>query len=331
MSAKKILYLGPAETLDQVRAKLRPHAVVYALSQFDVEGVIDECDVILDAYMKVRFSKDVLRASSRLVLFVAASTGVDHVDQTALAGRGIPLFSLRERQALLRRMTAAAEHSWLLLLACARRLRSAVDDVVSGGWNRNDHPGIMLRGKTLGIVGCGRIGQLMARYGAAFDMTVRGFDPFVSPWPPAIESVPLEELVPTSDFITIHVPLRDETRHLLGPTQFDQMRRGVVVVNTSRGDVIDETALLQSLATGTVAAAGLDVLSGEPDVAGHPLVEYSRAHRNLIITPHIAGYSPEALEQVLTDCCNRIRTFLENMSPRSSGVTAANGAETKSR
>ena len=246
MLAKRILYLGPAETLDEVRAKLLPHAVVYALSRSEVEGVIDECDVILDAYMKVRFSKDLLGASSHLVLFVAASTGVDHVDHAELARRGIPLFSLRERQELLRRMTpAAAEHSWLLLMACARRLRSAVDDVISGGWNRNDHPGIMLRGKTLGIVGCGRIGQLMARYGAAFEMNVRGFDPFVASWPRGVESVSLEELVTTSDFITIHVPLDEGTRHLLGAKQFGQMRRGAVVVNTSRGDVIDETALLQ--------------------------------------------------------------------------------------
>jgi D-3-phosphoglycerate dehydrogenase len=307
-----VLYLGPREALAQVQANLpESFRVRLAIDESGVNHVLPDCDVILDAYMKMRFPADRINVARNLKLFVTATTGSDHIDASALEKRGIPLFTLRGEREALRNVTAAAEHSWLLLLACARQLPSAVGGVLVGEWNRNKYPGVTLRGKTLGIIGCGRIGGWMARYGAAFGMKCLGFDPYINTWPKDIDPKSLQDLLRSSDFITLHVPLVDETYRLLGTSEFTLMKRGAIFINTSRGDVVDESALLSALENGFLTAAGLDVLSGEPEIAGHPLVEYAKKHHNLIITPHIGGFSPDALRQVLTFSCQRIVNFFQ--------------------
>lgn len=307
-----LLYLGPESTLENVRANLTEgFEVRLALDDASVDGVIKECDVILDAYMKVHFTIGRIDAARHLKLFVTATTGADHIDASALAKRGIPLLTLQGQRELLRNLTPAAEHSWLLLMACARHLRGATREVLEGEWDRNKYPGIMLRGRTIGIIGCGRIGQWMARYATAFGMRCLGYDPYVAPWPEGIERSSLNELLRSSDFVTIHVPLNDETRGLLGADEFGLIKKGAILVNTSRGEVINESALLEALQKGGIAAAGLDVLFGEPDIAHHPLVEFARKHFNLIITPHIGGFSPDALKYVLEFSCRRIVEYFK--------------------
>jgi phosphoglycerate dehydrogenase-like enzyme len=147
-------------------------------------------------------------------------------------------------------------------------------------------------------------------------MSCVGFDPHVDPWPPGIERADLGSILARADFVSIHVPLTPETRGLIGRREVTTMKRGVVVVNTSRGDVIDETAFLAALDEGRIAAAGLDVLSGEPDVKDHRLVAYAKMHDNVIITPHIAGFSPDALREVLDFSCSRIVAFFESDARR---------------
>jgi D-3-phosphoglycerate dehydrogenase len=154
----------------------------------------------------------------------------------------------------------------------------------------------MLRGKVLGIIGCGRIGQMVAHYGQAFGMRTIGYDPHLAGWPVSIERCGrLEDVLVASDFVTVHVPLNEETRGLLNAAAFEHMKPGAVFVNTSRGEVTDEVALLKALETQHLRGAGLDVLTGEPDVAAHPLHRYAQTHRNLVITPHIGGYCPETV------------------------------------
>jgi len=294
-----------------------------AADEEGVDQVLGACDAVLDASLKVRFAAERLATARRLKVFVTVSTGSDHVDQASLAQRGIPLLTLRGQHEVLRNVTATAEHAWLLLLACARRLRTAHRDVLEGGWHREQHPGIMLRGKTLGIIGCGRLGQWMAHYGTAFGMRCVGHDPHVKPWPEGIEPMELATLLQTSDFISVHVPYNDETRRLLGPREFGQLKPGAILVNTSRGGVIDEAALLDALTRGRLAAAGLDVLTGEPDINEHPVVEYARTHENVLITPHIGGFSPDALFPLLTFSCQRIVQFFQEQDGR---ATLAPGA-----
>ena len=150
--------------------------------------------------------------------------------------------TLKEDRDLLLNLTPAAELSWGLLMACARKLPSAFDHVKSGQWDREQFPGIMLRGKRMGIIGCGRLGGWVGRYALAFGMEVLGYDPYVDPLPDGFTRVTLEELVCTSDFISVHVHLSEETRGLVSRKYFEMMKPGIVFINTSRGAVIDETA-----------------------------------------------------------------------------------------
>jgi phosphoglycerate dehydrogenase-like enzyme len=303
----QILYLGPPDTLEQVRSGFPEQVdVQLALDERTADSFLPASEVILDAFMGVPFPADRLARAESLKLVVTVSTGADHIDAAALKGRGIPLLTLGDQREVMRNITPAAEHSWLLLMACARQLRAAIGGVLAGEWNRNKYPGIMLQGKTLGVIGCGRIGEWMSRYAAGFRMKCIGFDPQIRDWPATIERVELATLLRDSDFISVHVPLTDATRRLLGPEEFMQMRRGVVVINTSRGEVLDESALESALRDGTVGAAGVDVLAGEPDVGGHPLLRYARERENLIITPHIGGFSPDALRFLLAFSCERV-------------------------
>lgn len=306
---RKVLYLGPEDAAAHVRRELEGYEVAWAVDDAEVERVLPACDAVLDAYMRVRFPAERLARAERLRVFATATTGADHVDAATLEARGIPLLTLRGQREVLKNVTPAAEHSWLLLMACARGLRAAVDEVTAGGWDRNNHPGIMLRGRTLGLVGCGRIGEWMSRYATAFGMRVIGYDPHLTPFPDTIQQATLDEVLREAHFVSVHVPLLEETKGLLGEAEIAAMRPGVVIVNTSRGEIIDEAALLRALETGHVGAVGLDVLVGEPETADHPLVVYARTHPNVVITPHIGGFSPDALAYVLSFACGRIRGF----------------------
>jgi D-3-phosphoglycerate dehydrogenase len=184
--------------------------------------------------------------------------------------------------------------------------------VLEGNWVREEFPGIMLKGKTLGLIGCGRIGSWMARYARAFDMDVIGHDPFVEPWPEHIGRRELDEVLSTADFISLHVALNDQSRGMIGAREFGIMKAGVVFINTSRGGLIDESALVEGLSSGRIGAAALDVLDGEPEINHHPLVEYARNHENVIITPHIGGFSPDAVKMVVAHASRRILKFLSS-------------------
>jgi D-3-phosphoglycerate dehydrogenase len=141
---------------------------------------------------------------------------------------------------------------------------------------------------------------------------VVGYDPFQDTLPEGVRRVPLDELVATSDVVTVHVHLSDETRGLLSADLIGRIKPGAIFLNTSRGALADEAALLEALKSGRLAAAGLDVLDGEPDVANHPLRLYAQAHANLLITPHCGGFSPDAVRVVCRRAAEKIRDRLKN-------------------
>lgn len=303
-----VIYLGPAHALGTARSILEPRWPVLApeLNPEAVGAALADAVAVLDASMRVPFDRITLDRAPALRVISTATTGADHIDAQVLADRAIPLLTLAGEKELLYGLTPAAEHSWLLLMACARRLRGAIRHVLDGQWKREEFPGMMLKGKTLGLVGCGRIGSWMSRYARAFHMNVIGYDPYTNAWPAEIDKSDLDGLLATADFVSIHVPLNDHTRGMIGEREFALMKSGVVFVNTSRGKVTDEQALLNALRRGRLGAAGLDVLNGEPAIDRHPLVEYARTHENLIITPHIGGFAPDAVSQVVAHAARRI-------------------------
>lgn len=307
-----VVYIGSAEGVEAVAEALdRRMKVVHAPSDKDnLATVLAEADALIDAALTVRIDEQTLRFANKLQIVSCAATGTNHIDRAALARKGIALRTLREDTDVLDNLTSTAEHAWALLLASARGLLPAASDAANGHWRRELFPGVMLRSKQLGVIGCGRIGKWVAQYGMAFSMKVVGHDPYVQPWPAFIKRVSLEDLIETSDFITIHVSLSSETRPLVGAKLIARMKEGCVLVNTSRGEVIDERALLQALRRGRIRAAGLDVLAREPDIRMDPLVEYARSHPHLVITPHIAGFSPEAVRIACTRAALKVGDHL---------------------
>ena len=221
----------------------------------------------------------------------------------------IPLLTLKGERKLLNNITPAAELSWLLLLMCARNAYEAVNHVKDGKWDRNQFPGIMLNGKTIGVIGLGRLGMWTVRYANAFGLKCLGYDPFLKEDPLHVKKCSLEELLQKSDFVSVHVNYDPNKPKILTKEHFNLMKKGVIIINTSRGELIDEDSLLNGLISGDIAGAGLDVLSGEPNVEENQLFIQRNSDLNLIITPHIGGFSYDALGKVLEFCCSRIIDF----------------------
>jgi D-3-phosphoglycerate dehydrogenase len=312
-----IVYCGPPEARHALESAVggRARLIVSAPDIGSVTRGLRRASAYLDASLKVRLTPALLQEASRLRVVAVAATGADHVDAEALRTRAIPLLTLADQRDLLQDLTPAAEHSWLLLMACARSLMEASDDVLRGNWDRLKFPGVMLKGKTIGIVGCGRIGTWMARYAHAFGMRCLGYDTHAADWPADVARVELDVLLANADFVTIHVPLTSSTHGFFDADCFARMKEGAIFVNTSRGAVIDEAALLDALQTRRIAAAGVDVLAHEPDIGTSALWQYARTHRHLLITPHIGGFSPDAVRIVVAHTARRILDYLTPAAP----------------
>ncbi len=308
---KTVIYLGALEGFEASKKVLEDIAVVkHVPAQLDkLMLALPEADSLLDASMKVQITDEMIKSAARLQIISCATTGSDHIERNALQDRDIPVRTLKEDAELLQNLTPAAELSWALLMACARRLPAAVRHVTAGGWSREEFPGIMLNGKNLGLVGCGRIGRWMAGYGNAFGMNVLGYDPYIKNWPDNIKPVSLEKLMESSEFISIHVHLTAETTGLISRNLLERVKKGTVLINTSRGPIVDDTALLDMLQSGRIHGVGLDVLTGEPDTSALPLVKYARNHDNVLITPHCGGYSPDAVRIVCKHASEKIRSL----------------------
>jgi D-3-phosphoglycerate dehydrogenase len=292
-----LTFVGPRSGWDAVQKVVGERArLVYAEARPDALSVaLSDADGLVDAALKVPLTDAMVRAAPRLKVVSCASTGTDHVARSEINRRGIVVRGLLDSPEIIQNLTPAAELSWALVLACARKLPSALTHVRAGGWDRERFPGLMLNGRQLGLIGCGRIGGWMSRYARAFGMHVVGYDPHRTELPFGIVRVSIETLMQTSDVISVHVPLNAQTNGLVSSALLAQIKPGAIFINTSRGAFVDEIALLTGLQSGRIAAAGLDVLNGEPAISEHPLVCYARDHDNLLITPHYGGFSPDAV------------------------------------
>jgi D-3-phosphoglycerate dehydrogenase len=246
-----------------------------------------------------------LERPGKLRAIARAGVGVDNIDVAAATRRGIVVMNTPGGNTI-----SAAEHSLALLLALARHIPAADHSMKAGRWERQQFVGTQLAGKTVGIIGLGRIGREVARRCAAFDMKVVGYDPFLAPERAAqygIEAVVrLDDLLPRSDFLTVHVPLTAETRSLIGARELALLKKGCRVLNVARGGIIDETALADALRSGHVAGAALDVFSTEPPPADHPLLKAP----NVILTPHLGASTWEAQETVAREAAQLLVDFL---------------------
>lgn len=242
---------------------------------------------------QTRVTAELLGAAPRLRVIGRLGAGLDNIDLEAARARGITVTSARNANAM-----AVAEYVLAAMLHIARNLAAADASVRAGKWDRVQFGGTELWGRTLGLVGVGEIGRRVAKRAQSFGLTVIGYDPLVGPYDfaPAeqeITLVPLDELLARADVVSLHVPLLPATRHLINAERLSQMRPHAVLINTSRGGIVDEVALLDALTGGRLYRAVLDVSEFEPLLAESPL----RSCEAVILTPHVAGLTAEAQER----------------------------------
>jgi D-3-phosphoglycerate dehydrogenase len=294
-----------------VREAIAPAGVDLLRERFDVDVDSDsELSEIIDLYDAIvvrsatKLTAELINRALRLKVIGRAGVGVDNVDVEAATRRGIVVANAPESTVI-----SAAEHTIGLLVALARNIPQAHAALKQGRWERKAYGGIELSGKTLGVLGFGRIGQQVARRAAGLGMHVIAYDPFVAPERfrelGVVHVETPEDVYARSEFLTLHLPLTQETRGSLDAGAFAQMRDGVRIVNAARGELVDEPALVEALRSGKVAGAALDVFSDEP--YSGPLLEFD----NVVVTPHLAASTDEAQDRAGVIVAEQVAAALE--------------------
>lgn len=272
------------------------------ISYEELLQVIKEYDAMI-VRSRTKVTAQVLAATERLMVIGRAGVGVDNIDLEATKAHGVTVVNAPTSTSL-----AVAELTFGLMLAMAREIPHADSGMKDGEWLKKKLTGIELYGKTLGIIGMGRIGAEVGKRAAVFGMSVLGYDPLV----PAeevkrrgAEPVGLDDLYARSDFISLHLPLTDETRSMVAEQAFGSMKRGVRIICAARGGIIDESALLAALESSQVAGAALDVFASEPPGASE-LVR----HPKVIATPHVGAQTAEAQSRAAEDIANEVLAAL---------------------
>jgi len=273
-------------------------------SPTELAAALADADALL-VRSATKVTRDLLKAATRLRIVGRAGTGVDNIDVAAASARGVLVVNAPGANSI-----SVAEHTCALMLSLARAVPAADRAMKDGKWEKKKFLGSELRGKTLGIAGLGRIGQEVARRARAFGMRVVAHDPFISEEVAAgmgVELRSLDDVCSEADFLTLHLPATTETRHMINEARLARMKPGVRVINTARGDLIDEKALASAIEAGTVAGAALDVFEKEPP-ADWALARLPQ----VVATPHIAASTEEAQELVGLDTAAAVRDFLRD-------------------
>lgn len=269
----------------------------------DLANAIADADAVL-VRSATRITRESLARADRLKAIGRAGVGVDTIDVEAATERGIPVLTAPEGNTI-----SAAELTMALLLALARKVPGADRSMKAGEWDKKSFTGTELHGKTLGLVGAGRIGGEVARRARGFGMRVLVYDPFLNAERARsldVEPATLDEVIERSDVISAHVPLTDATRNLIGAAQIPRMKPGALLLNVARGGVVDEGALVDALRSGKIAGAALDVFETEPLPADHPL----RSLPNVVLTPHLGASTSEAQHSVAIEIAGAVRAAL---------------------
>lgn len=281
----RVIYLADADSVDEVERLMATEPIDAVISR------------------TVRLSAAAIASCPTLRVISKHGVGVSNIDVEAATARGIPVYVTPGANA-----QSVAEMTLGLMLAAARRIGWMDRELHDGRWSRAQD-GVELHGRTLGLVGFGQVGQRVATVCMALGMNVVAFDPAVDATPvPGVRMLPsLDALLPLSDVLSLHVPLNRHTRQMLGAAQFAQMPRGAIVVNTARGEVVDEPALVAALKSGQLHAAGLDTMADEPLPAHSPLA----ALPNVVLTPHVGGSTPAALAAMASGAARNVLGWLQ--------------------
>jgi D-3-phosphoglycerate dehydrogenase len=310
----------PDEAIEIMRNAGLTVDVKTGLSRDELVSMIPEYEgLIVRSGTKV--TEDVIRAAKKLRFIGRAGVGVDNIDVDAATQRGIIVANAPGGNTV-----STAEHTLALMFAVARKIPTAVKSVKEGRWERKKFVGIELRGKTLGVLGLGRIGYEVAKRAVALDMNVIAYDPYISKERAneiGVKLVSFEDVIKNSDIITVHVPKTKETLNLISKREFDLMKDGVFLINCARGGIVDEKALYDALVNGKVKGAALDVYEKEPPDPKNPLLDLD----NVVTTPHLGASTREAQLGVGLTIAKEMVNFAKGLPVRNAinlpGIEAA--------
>lgn len=275
------------------------------LSEDELVAMIGDFDALL-VRSQTTVTARIMEAGVKLKVIGRAGVGVDNIDLEAATNRGIIVINAPDGNTI-----TTCEHTFAMMMALARHIPQAYAKTIDGQWDRKSFMGVELRNKILGVFGLGRIGIEVAKRAMAFGMTIVGYDPFMSEERAkqlGIQLASVDEIVRTADFMTVHTPLTNETRHMISQPQFQVMKRGMRIINCARGGIIDELALVEALDEGIVAGAAFDVFESEPPASDHPFL----SHPKIIVTPHLGASTLEAQENVAVDVSEQVIRILRN-------------------
>ena len=258
---------------------------------------------------ETKVTADVIKHGKKLQVIARAGIGVDNIDLDAATGAGIAVVNAPTGNTV-----AAAEHTLALMLALARNIADANQSMKEGQWRRSAFMGIEVSNKTLGIAGLGRVGTEVARRAQSFGMRLVGYDPFLAPGHAArigVELMPLEEMLAQSDFVTLHTPLTDGTRNMIGANELAIIKPGARLINVARGELIDEAALLEALDSDRLAGVALDVFPQEP-----PVESRLPGHPKVLVTPHLGASTEEAQREVAIEAAEQVLAVLSGQPAR---------------
>ncbi len=287
-AGKPAIVVTAADLAPEAQALLQDFELVYAGQTPTEEGIVALCHEHNPVAIIVRYNRvgaAAMDAAPALRVISKHGSGTDTIDKVAAAQRGIEVVAAVGVNA-----AAVAEQALALLLACAKSVVGLDQRMRAGHWDKSTHKSLELGGKTIGLVGLGAIGRRMAAMAHGLGMRVIGFDPYAANLPDYLASVPLDTIWRESDVVSLHCPLTDENRGMVNAQTLAQCRPGVILVNTARGGLVDEDALLQAVRSGHVRAAGLDSFAVEPMAPGHPFQQEPR----IILSPHIGGVTSAA-------------------------------------
>ncbi|MGV3628887.1 MAG: hydroxyacid dehydrogenase [Betaproteobacteria bacterium] len=285
---KPAIVVTAADLADEALALLDDFEIVFAGKQPDEQTLIALCASHQPVAIIVRYGRitaQIIAASSRLHVISKHGSGIDTIDIEAARSRNVAV-----KAATAVNAAAVAEHTWALILACTKSVTQLNARMHGGHWDKASHKSIELKGRTLGLIGLGAIGQRVATVGAAMGMRILGHDPYIKEAPPDIAMTTLPELLQTADIVSLHCPLTADNRRMINRETLSRMRHGAILVNTARGGLVDEAAVRDALESGCLRAAALDSFETEPPPPEHLL----RNVTNLIMTPHVGGVTRDA-------------------------------------
>ncbi len=286
------------EAMELLKSKKELKVTSEHLEKEELMKVIPDVEVLV-VRSATKVTADVIEAGEKLRIIARAGVGLDNIDLDKAKEKGIKVLNTPGASA-----ASVAELTIGMMFALSRHIARGTMDLKEGKWTKKQLKGVELNGKTLGIIGLGRIGREVAKRALALGMRVIAYDPFVKETDLDVKLVELDNLLSNADYITVHVPLIPETKHLINEEAFEKMKEGVFVLNCARGGIVDEKALLKALKEGKVAGAGMDVFETEPPTSD--VEKELLSLPNVVATPHIGASTKEAQKRVGKEIVSRI-------------------------